>query len=457
MNMRTILSLSLSALVFGVTTIGCTATGGAGMASASDRSAGADAKAAAKNAGNARKALAAHDAAAAIRFAEVAVGLSPREPDYRMTLAESYLKAGRFDSARQAYADVLALAPATGAGSGKAALNLALAQIATGDADVARQTLATYAAAIPVGDLGLALALAGDTQRGVALLMQAARAAESNAKLRQNLALALALSGNWGGARIAAAADMSPADIDARMQQWAVFAQPDHASDQVATLLGVTRAQDSGQPVALALSAPVPVAANTSTTTVAPTPVAVEASAVTVVPPSPVVAVSLPAWAPAAAPVAPPLVAASAPMTVAAAVVFAPSREVVQVLPPPLIRAEPAPAKVAAVSRVSASAPPASGDWYVQLGAYSNAAVAKDGWNRVKRRFASLGNHPPRGMNFAVNGGSYYRLSVGGFARADADRLCRDLRARGGACFVRRDGGDRVAQWLARPTQVAAR
>ena len=53
--------------------------------------------------------------------------------------------------------------------------------------------------------------------------------------------------------------------------------------------------------------------------------------------------------------------------------------------------------------------------------------------------------------------GSLYRLSVGGFTRDAADDMCRAYRARGGACFVRREAGDRMAQWLRTPVQMASR
>ncbi|WP_334000477.1 hypothetical protein [Sphingomonas aurantiaca] len=138
--------------------------------------------------------------------------------------------------------------------SGKAALNLALSQVATGDWQAARQTLATQAAIIPALDRGLALSLAGDTAGGIALLTEVARSPETNVKVRQNLALSFALAGRWQEARVVAAADMAPGDVDARLEQWALFAQPAAASDQVASLLGVRAAADSGQPVALALN-----------------------------------------------------------------------------------------------------------------------------------------------------------------------------------------------------------
>ena len=413
MKTRMILSFGLSALFLGGTMVGCTATGGSGIASASDRNAKATAKAAAASASRASKALAGHDAAGAIRFAETSVELAPRHAGYRMTLAQSYLQAGRFASARQAFADVLALAP----GNGKAALDLALTQTATGDWAAARKTLDDNARVIPVSDLGLALALAGNPQGAVALLMEAARSSRADAKIRQNLALSLALSGNWAAARMAAAVDMSPADVDARMQQWAAFAQPAHAADQVAALLGVTPTQDSGQPVALALNAAVPMSA---------------ASDVAATPPS----------------LSTPAIAVQAPAVVTrATVVFGPSREVVQAVPVEIIRAEGRATKVAlAPTPVMTAA--VKGDWYVQLGAYDNARVARDGWNRAKRRLAVLEGHQPNGMAFSAGGANFYRLSVGGFARAEADRLCRRYRGAGGACFVRKDGGDRTAQWL---------
>ncbi|TPG12648.1 SPOR domain-containing protein [Sphingomonas oligophenolica] len=441
MKTRMTVSLGLSALIVGGTMVGCTAGGGQGIASASDRSVAVADQQAAVNAAKADKALGKHDAADAVRYAEAAVQLSPRDAGYRMILAQSYLQAGRFVSARQAYSDVLELVPDDHAVVGKAALNLALAETAAGDWATARKTLDDHATDIPVGDLGLALALAGNPAGGVAILTQAARSDQSDAKLRQNLALSFALAGNWNAARVTAAVDMSPADVDARLAQWATFAQPQRASDQVASLLRVTPVADQGQPMALALNASVPMG-------VAVAPVAVAE-------------VSQPE--PAAAPE---MVAAVAPVSAPTSVVFGPSHEVVQALPVRLIRADARATKVA-VAAVKVATPVAvvapktewaKGEWFVQFGAYDNAAVAHDGWGRIQRRYAALGDLNPTGMNFTSKAGSFYRLSVGGFARADADRLCRMVRAKGGNCFVRKDAGDRIAQWLApKNTQVASR
>ncbi|MFX6040683.1 hypothetical protein ABTE96_22175, partial [Acinetobacter baumannii] len=78
---------------------------------------------------------------------------------------------------------------------GRAALSLALAQIATGNWEGARATITAHANHIAPADRGLAIALAGDPAGAVDILTAAARAPEADAKTRQNLALALALAG----------------------------------------------------------------------------------------------------------------------------------------------------------------------------------------------------------------------------------------------------------------------
>ncbi|TXC70578.1 tetratricopeptide repeat protein [Sphingomonas ginsenosidivorax] len=428
------LMAGLSALVLGGPMVGCTANGN-GVASASDRAGALAAKSAASNAGRAQSALAKNNGQAAIGFAESAVALMPRSAEYRQLLAQSYMQGGRFASATQAYGDVLSLSP----GNGKAALNLALSQVATGDWQAARTTLATYAGVIPASDRGLALSLAGDTAGGIEVLTALARSPATTAKVRQNLALSFALAGNWQAARVVAAADMAPGDVDARLEQWAAFAQPARASDQVAGLLGVRAVQDGGQPVALAL--------NTA-------PVARDAD------PQALAAVAPVAEAPmATSPVA---VAMAPAANGATKITYAPRQEVVQALPAMLLR--PAGAmKVALASRPAATVAdtarkPATGNWFVQLGAFDSAGVAKDAWGRATRRFAAFAGHTPNGMNFRAKGEDFYRLSVGGFSRADADSVCRQYRARGGTCFVRLNAGDQMAQWVRKTgMQLASR
>lgn len=459
MKTHTLAGVGATALLLGAFAAG-------GMTVAGQRDA---AKEAASVAGKAGKALAKNDVARAVAFAENAVTLAPRDADYRMLLGQSYLKAGRFVSAGEAFADVLSLA----ADNGKAALNLALTQIAQGRADLAHVTLADHAATIAASDRGLALALAGDPNGGVELLMAAARAPEADARTRQNLALALALSGRWSDAHTILAADMAPDDANKRIMAWMEFAKPKTASDQVASLLGVKVVEDQGQPVGLALVAPAadaPVAVAEAepaplVDAVAPAPIEVAQAAPA---PEPVAVAVAVAEAP-AAPVATAIAAPAAPSVdvaqaavlapgLAPQVVFAARQEVVQPLPAADVPTRPArmiAAKGAykAPVAVAVAAAPAKGNWFVQLGAYDNAGVAKDAWRRATRRYAALSSHTPAGMTFKASAGAFYRLSVGGFARGDAMALCHAIRVKGGSCFVRVGAGDQIAQWV-KPAQV---
>lgn len=437
MRIRAIAGLSLSALMLGGTMVGC-AQDGAGIASASSRDEAAMAKRAVASAEKARKALAKEQAAQAVPFAETAVAMQPRDAGYRALLAQSYLKAGRFASAEAAYGDVLTLTP----DDSRAALNLALAQIAGGHWEAARKTLDTHEARIDPTDLGLALALAGSPATGVDVLIAATRSPTASAKTRQNLALAFALAGLWQEARNMAGLDLAPADADQRIMQWAAFAKPNHAADQVAALLGVTPVADPGQPVALALNASVPVAVARSDAGVAvmaaPEP-KTETVAVAAVSPAPVVE------------------AAAQPAV--AKITFAPRREFVQALPAVAFT----PANIGKAPIAEAARRPVAprvrekGDWYVQIGAYDSADVARDAWVRARQRFAGFSGTVPAGMTFKTASREYYRLSVGGFSRADADATCRAYRAKGGTCFVRAGAGDQIAQWAKGGVQVASR
>ena len=412
----------------------------------SHSSAAADLKAADGDARSATAALARHNPDAAIRFAEHAVQLRPQDATYRALLGKAYLAGGRFVSARQAYADALAL----DAGTPGAALNAALATTATGDFAAAHQILDDNAATIAPADRGLALALAGDPAGGVDVLTNAARGPDVTAKTRQNLALALALAGRWPEARQMALADLSPADADARIVQWAQFARPAAASDQVSSLLGVTPVADDGQPVALAL-----VAAPTAIAAIAPAapsaPVAVSPTPAAWHPDTP--AADTAATVP---PIADQAVAATdtAPHP-SVGIVFAARSEVVQRVP---VAAPGAPSAPRAPVRdaVARAAPNTTvrGSFVVQLGAFRGTDAARTAWSRVRSRHAVLAGKAPSTMPVA-NG--LVRVSVGGFGRSDAVAICQSVRAGGGVCFVRTNLGDRVASWARRGVQVAVR
>ncbi|WP_034159391.1 SPOR domain-containing protein [Sphingomonas sp. ERG5] len=455
MKTRALFTAGMSALVLGGTVFVC-ATGPGGIASASTRAETNTEKAAAKEEATARKAFGKRKYDQAVAHAEAAVGFGPQVVSYRLLLAQSYLRAGRFSSARQSFADVLALDPSNGG----AALQLALTEIAEGNWDGARHTLDANASLIPASDRGLAIALAGDPATAVDVLIAAVRTPGADAKTRQNLALALALAGRWQDAKTLVAVDVAPAEVDKRIMEWASFARPTSASDQVASLLGVTPVQDGGQPAALALNLP------RGTAMASQNSAPVEAA----VPAQPVASVAVAVAAATSVPAASPETSVAAVAAPASYVSFGGRQEVVQAIPARVARvkvesrgtpgAAATPPITPAVARVvvarakpvagAAVAPRAAakGNFFVQLGAFDNAAVAKDAWGRIARRNAGFGGHTPSGMPIKSGAGSFYRLSVGGFARNDADALCKGYRAKGGTCFVRASAGDQVASWV---------
>lgn len=101
-------------------------------------------------------------------------------------------------------------------------------------------------------------------------------------------------------------------------------------------------------------------------------------------------------------------------------------------------KAPPPPAPVPDKSAPSepASAAPASaagGAWKVQLGAFGSADRAHDRWKTLAARISSLGRYDQH----VVAAGAIQRLQAGGIAnRADAQKLCKDVKAAGGDCLV---------------------
>ncbi len=412
-----------------------------------------NAKKAAQEAGAARKAIAKRKAGDAVAHAEAAVANDPQNAEYRALLGQAYLLAGRFASANQALGDALALNP----GDGRAALNQVLAKIAGGDWAGARAMLDSHEDTIPAADRGLAFALAGDPVKAIEILGPAARADDATAKTRQNLALALALSGRWSEAKQVASVDVAPDQINARMMQWLSFARPVNAYDQVAALLNVTPVQDAGQPVRLALAQQnvMLAAATVQPVQIAPAPEAVDTYMPGV--PANAEAVAVEAGvATTAVAAAAPAVAVTEANPVAgtnAGVVFGPRAEVVQTVPVAAVRAPAAKVSVSAkaprlIEKSAVAAKPARGNFYVQLGAYVNPAVARDAWNRMDDRVAALAGQTPYGAKVSTKAGNFYRLSVGGYDRSGANALCQQIKSSGQTCFVRAGAGDATAAWV---------
>lgn len=92
----------------------------------------------------------------------------------------------------------------------------------------------------------------------------------------------------------------------------------------------------------------------------------------------------------------------------------------------------------------------ASGQFVVQIGAFSSAANAERAWEHYSRRL-NLSAEQPVTMTIDHNGRLLHRVAISGFAkRSDATQVCRVIRTRGGECFVRSNAGDAPIDWAAR-------
>jgi D-alanyl-D-alanine carboxypeptidase len=433
-----------------------------------------------ENVGLATRALAAlnsNNVPAAIDFAERAVARTPNDAGFRALLGNAYFAGGRFHSAESAYRDSLDLY----SNQPKVVLKLALVEIALGKSVQALAFLEAGRDVVDPADYGLALALAGHPADAIVALQAAARQNDADARVRQNLALAYALSGDWTQARTVASQDVSANLLDARIHEWMQLASPRHASDQVAALVGVTpAANDQGQPVRLALhktderlaeASPVPVPAAAT-----PRPqFAVVAPA-----PAPHFAVAAPAPAPhfaVAAPAPPPQFAEAAPEVVAVAPAPPPPRAA----PVETEAASPAPVTLALMEAAShvnrvigaflphkdvvvpkptkarkfalAQRAPLRGTTgaVVQLGAYGSVQRVTAAWTTLTGRYPALRAYLPMRAQFVSPKGTFYRLSITGFgSQREAQARCQLLRSRGGSCFVRNFAGDAPVQYASR-------
>lgn len=465
MNRKMLMNLAVSGFVLSVAT-GCSGMGA--MADAPARAAGKP-QVAAKSADQARAALEAGKVSKAVGLAEAAVAGSPRDASYRALLGQVYLNDGRFASATSALSEAMEL----GATDSNTIVALTLALIAQGKGAEAISLLQAHRDTVPASDIGLALALAGDSEGAIYVLTDAARAPDASARTRQNLALAFALSGRWAQAQILASQDLSPAKLEARMMEWSKLAETPNAQLRVASLIGTKAQVDGGMPVRLALS-------NYGETQMAAvdTPAPVELASAD---PAPVAA-----YAP------PPPVLADASSAIRSIELPMPERNAdgvvpVTELPQPkaaseVIMADAAPYRTAPRAASEGRIRPAQqqalelatvlipqaiafnaqkpSGWAVQLGAYDSLGIAKEKWGGLKKRSAMLANFPASSHAATVKGRTFYRLTVNGLAtRADATSLCNELKAHGQTCFIRAMGGSESIQWASKasPMRMASR
>jgi len=359
--------------------------------------------------------------------AEAAVLRNPGDLAARAALGGAYLGAGRFESATTTFQDAIAL----GDNTGSTALRLALAQIATGRIREAVVILDMHRETISAGDLGLALALAGDTARGVDVLTDALRAGENTPKLRQNLAYAFALDGRWAEARAMASVDVPANMIDARLGSWAVTGRPEDHNRRVAALLGAPVRADEGQPIELALGGQRP-------DEVAPVEFAAaaplgELPAVDLAANDPSREFAIAEEAPVAAPAQDTPTGSRATFAEAPRSAVAPKRVAIPYAPP---RPKMSTRSDIAAKPVFATKPLRSGRHSVQLGSFSSPENAKRAMKLFRTRNPELKNFTLTVTPAVVQGKNFWRISATGFSQASAVDACSSVKTRGGACIA---------------------
>lgn len=376
----------------------------------------------------------------AIQHAEAAVAAAPHNGQYRMVLGEAYLDAGRFASAEASFADAMTL----GEESPRAALSLALAQIAQAKYPAAVSLLSEWEERIATADVGLAFALAGQPERGIHLMSNAIRSGENTVKMRQNLAYSYAMAGRWREARLMAQQDVPAGEINHRLEQWASMAPYGAYRARVAALLGVpATATDSGQPQHLALSNNPSVEQLAAEATSQPAPRAALASAEL---PALNVASSVPQAASA-------LPAAATPtprQSVANAFASAPDAQAVapgeqrQFVSNPVVQPIAARTASAASSRSTAAlpasgqagVPAAEGTHLVQLGSFLSEQGARRAWSIYASRYPELANREMVITQANVRGRNYWRVSAGGFDQNASRNMCGQVRSSGQSCIT---------------------
>jgi D-alanyl-D-alanine carboxypeptidase len=445
MNSNFVVKLALSTAFVAVPSVVATTAGFGSTEKVSAKKAGtAKAFGWAKKA---EKALAKGKAERALTFAELAVEADMQNRDYRALLARIYMSQGRFVAAERTLMDVMEL----GQVDPRTVISLSLARIAQGNVDSAISLVESNRSILPVSDYALTLALAGRSGDAIAILTDAIRTDTATARTRQNLALAYALDGRWRDARVMAQQDMAQTQVNERIAEWAQFARPEAYTLRVAGLLKVRpNLADTGQPVRLALNSVAPVGLAQAEIA----PAMVEAAPE----PSPV---ELAAVGPA------PVADSAGFAAVESQVKIAEAAPVAPVFEAPLIKASATPAKTASAAPVKlamvdvpASKIVASGGTHaVQLGAFDNAAVANDAWAKLSKRYGMLNGYQPAKTTVTVNGRKFVRLTATGFGNAGlANAACSQIKARGGACFVRNiSGGAPVRMASKQGRRIASR
>jgi len=475
MKSNTVIKLAVSAAIVAVPTTGC--AGFMSKQSGISKTADAGYEKAAKWSAKAEKNLANSNPDKAVFYAEKAVEADFHNSAYRSTLARGYIAQGRFISAERTLQDVLDL----GQSDPRTIISLALLRAAQGKSQPSISLLDANRNILPAGDYGLALAVAGDNKRAVETLENTIRVSNT-VQVRQNLALAYALNGQWREARIMASQDLTGSEVSDNIVEWAKIARPDAYKERVASLLGVSPSNDSGQPVRLALdsrsNANIDLAANISSDdelpAIGPAPKSIVDTAVTAkeddVKISSVKSSAIPSsevnssngnpskisFAKEAAPL---IKAPKGPSKIAS--VKPKSKFVIEksTSKKPVAKK---PVKLALVDtkpRKTASRRLTGGAYLVQLGAFSSEQNAQRAWGELQTQHKVLAPFQSTSSTVNSNGRKLYRLSAMGFGNKDAaTSVCDDIKSKGGSCIVRKNtGGSPTRLANAKTSKIASR
>jgi hypothetical protein len=104
--------------------------------------------------------------------------------------------------------------------------------------------------------------------------------------------------------------------------------------------------------------------------------------------------------------------------------------------PLPAAEPEPSASETEASSPAAPSATPSGVG--VQVGAYSTRTQAEAGWSQLVGRFEALQGRSHRVLEGVADSGTIYRLQAVTGSVAEAEALCRSLKAAGGDCQVKR-------------------
>jgi hypothetical protein len=74
----------------------------------------------------------------------------------------------------------------------------------------------------------------------------------------------------------------------------------------------------------------------------------------------------------------------------------------------------------------------------IQVGAYTSRAQAEAGWSTLSTRYEALKGRSHRVLEGTADSGTIYRLQAVAGSAAEADTLCRSIKAAGGDCQVKR-------------------